>query len=612
MAHRPLADFHPHERLASVPHTTRRFACRSALALSADGRWLAVVSDQGEGAYEAWTLPATGGKPQRAITIEGHAVRSLCWSAKGELIAAADRGGTELHQLHVRHPDGPTQALSADPAGRVQRLLSWNASSPDGGVVAFSSNARASTDMDVVIADLSARAERPLLTAAAWHVVGGWSPDGSWLLVMRVLDNTTQDLLIVDPQSGEAREITKHAEDVSHVPAGWLADGRVLVISDEASEHLWLGALDPESGRYERIDSPHWDVELAASATNGRTQIWSVNEDGYSRLRWRTAGGAIHEHSLEGGVCEDLVLSADGSRAAFVRLSSTEPWQVWTLDTATGEARIALTSAFNVPREELVDPDLVRITGPDGEIPCFIYRPRDAHGPVPAVLYPHGGPEGQSRPAFGPHLTHLAALVHHGIALVVPNIHGSTGYGRKWQAAIHKDWGGVDLRDLRSVTRWMTEQGEFDRTRLAVYGGSYGGFATLLCVTQIPDVWRCAVDVFGVANLVTMLENAQPNWRRFLARWIGDLERDRATLIERSPITHIDNVRCPMLILQGENDPRVPKEESDQVVDRLRALGRRVDYVVYPDEGHGFTKRANAEDAYGRIVEFLTRELVES
>ena len=612
MAHRPLGDFHPRERLASVPHTTRRFACRSALALSADGRWLAVVSDQGEGAYEAWTLPATGGKPQRAITIEGHAVRSLCWSAKGELIAAADRGGTELHQLHVRHPDGPTQALSADPAGRVQRLLSWNASSPDGGVVAFSSNARASTDMDVVIADLSARAERPLLTAAAWHVVGGWSPDGSWLLVMRVLDNTTQDLLIVDPQSGEAREITKHAEDVSHVPAGWLADGRVLVISDEASEHLWLGALDPESGRYERIDSPHWDVELAASATNGRTQIWSVNEDGYSRLRWRTAGGAIHEHSLEGGVCEDLVLSADGSRAAFVRLSSTEPWQVWTLDTATGEARIALTSACNVPREELVDPDLVRITGPDGDIPCFVYRPRDAHGPVPAVLYPHGGPEGQSRPAFSPHLTHLAALVHHGIALVVPNIHGSTGYGRKWQAAIHKDWGGVDLRDLRSVTRWMTEQGEFDRTRLAVYGGSYGGFATLLCVTQIPDVWRCAVDVFGVANLVTMLENAQPNWRRFLARWIGDLERDRATLIERSPITHIDNVRCPMLILQGENDPRVPKEESDQVVDRLRALGRRVDYVVYPDEGHGFTKRANAEDAYGRIVEFLTRELVES
>src|SRR5207245_1117933 len=199
---------------------------------------------------------------------------------------------------------------------------------------------------------------------------------------------------------------------------------------------------DPESGKYERIDSPHWDVELAASSASGRTQIWSVNEDGSSRLRWRTDRGATRERRLDGGVCEDLMLSADGARAAFVRLSPTEPWQVWTLDMATGEARVALTSAFDVPREELVDPELVRIAGPDGDIPCFVYRPRATRGPVPAVLYPHGGPEGQSRPAFGAHLTHLAALVHRGMALVVPNIHGSTGYGRKWQAAIHKDWGG--------------------------------------------------------------------------------------------------------------------------------------------------------------------------
>src|SRR5205823_4888871 len=176
----------------------------------------------------------------------------------------------------------------------------------------------------------------------------------------------------------------------------------------------------------------------------------------------------------------------------------------------------------------------------------FIYRPKRAGAPYPAILYPHGGPEGQSRPAFTPQAMHQLALIDAGIAMVVPNIHGSTGYGRAWQAAIHKDWGGVDLRDLRAVTEWMTRRPEFDRSRLAVYGGSYGGFATLLCVTQIPDVWRCAVDVFGVANLVTMIENAQPNWRRFLTRWIGDLDRDRAKIVERLPITHIDNVRCPI------------------------------------------------------------------
>jgi dipeptidyl aminopeptidase/acylaminoacyl peptidase len=606
---RPLADFHPRERLASVPHTTRRFACRSALALAPDGGTLAVVSDQGAGTYEAWTVGATGGKAQRAVTVPEHAVRSLCWSASGELLAAADRGGTELHQLYVRHPDGPVAPVSVDPAGKVQRLLSWNAASPDGRRVAFSSNARAATDMDIVIADLDTGAERQLITGAAWHVAGGWSPDGARLLVMRVLDNTTQELLSVDPRTGEAREITPQEENVQHIPAGWLGDGRVLEITDQGSEHLWLAALDPASGLREAVDHPKWDVELAASSAAGRVQIWSVNEDGYSRLRWRQDGGPVRERDLR-GVCEDLVLSADGTRAAFARISATEPWQVWTLDIATGEARVAITSTFAVPGAELVEPELLRIPAADGAIPCFVYRPRGARGPVPAVLYPHGGPEGQSRPAFAAHLTHLASIVHRGMALVVPNIHGSTGYGRAWQIAIHKDWGGIDLRDLRAVSDWMTKQPDFDRKRLAVYGGSYGGFATLTCVTRIPELWRCAVDVFGVANLITMIENAQPNWRRFLARWIGDVERDRETLVERSPITHIENVRCPMLILQGENDPRVPKEESDQVVERLRALGRRVEYVVYPGEGHGFTKRANAEDAYGRIVDFLTRELV--
>ena len=569
------------------------------------------MSDQGAGTYEAWTLPATGGSAQRAVTVPEHAVRSLCWSASGELLAAADRGGTELHQIYVRHPDGPVAPVSVDPAGKVQRLLSWNAASPDGRRVAFSSNSRIATDMDIVIADLDTGSERQLLTGAAWHVAGGWSPDGTRLLVMRVLDNTTQELLVVDPITGEAREITPHDENLQHIPAGWLSDGRVLEITDQDSDHLWLAALDPASGRRDVVDHPKWDVELAASSIDGRVQIWSVNEDGYSRLRWRQGGGPTRERDLH-GVCADLVLSADGTRAAFARISATEPWQVWTLDIATGDARVALTTTFGVPAGELVEPELIRIPAADGDIPCFVYRPRDARGPVPAVLYPHGGPEGQSRPAFSAHLTHLAALVHNGMALVVPNIHGSTGYGRAWQAAIHKDWGGIDLRDLRAVSGWMTKQADFDQKRLAVYGGSYGGFATLTCVTRIPDLWRCAVDVFGVANLITMIENAQPNWRRFLARWIGDVERDRETLVERSPITHIENVRCPMLILQGENDPRVPQEESDQVVERLRALGRRVEYVVYPGEGHGFTKRANAEDAYSRIVKFLTRELLET
>ena len=606
---RPLSDFSTRERLATVPHTTRRYACRSCLAFSPDARTLAFIADLGAGTYAAWTLPLDGrGMPAAALAIEGAAVRSLSWSARGDLIGAADRGGTELHQLYVARSDERITKLSWSEGERVQRLLSWNATSPDGAQVAFSTNARDSADMDIVIQDTGSGTERPLVTGAAWHVAGGWSPDGRSLLVMRVQDNTDQDLFSVDVTSGTATHLTAHDGDCQNVPAGWLADGRPLAMTDAGSDHLWLAAYDVRTGAREAIDRPAWDVELAASSQDGRVQIWSVNVDGYSTLRWRRDGTIGGEYALR-GVCEDLIISADGSLAAFQRLAATESPQLWVLDTTTGDVRLVFETTRPAPASELVEPRIVRIPALDGDIPAFIYRPKHSGGRTPAILYPHGGPEGQSRPGFASNLTHLLALIDRGITVVVPNIHGSTGYGKAWQSAIHKDWGGIDARDLRAVADWMAAQPDLDPARLAVYGGSYGGFATLVCVTTMPDRWRCAVDVFGVANLVTMIENAQPNWRRFLTRWIGDLATDRAKLVERSPITHIDNVRCPMLVIQGANDPRVPKDESDQVVERLRARGQRVEYLVFDDEGHGFTKRANADAAHARIVEFLDTEL---
>src|SRR5207248_1437939 len=246
---------------------------------------------------------------------------------------------------------------------------------------------------------------------------------------------------------GVVREATTHRQAVQHVPAGWLSDGRVIEITDDGSEHLYLAALDPRTGARERIDSPDWDVELAVSSADGAVQAWSVNDDGYSKLRWRREG-PIREHDLA-GVCGDLVVSADGGVVAYTRQAAREPWEIWTLDTRSGENRMVLTTTRAVPPDELVEPELIRIPAADGPIPCFVYWPRRTDGPVPAVLVPHGGPEGQSRPILTPD---DMALVQRGVALVVPNIHGSTGYGRAWQVAIHKDWGGIDLRDLRAIT----------------------------------------------------------------------------------------------------------------------------------------------------------------
>ena len=610
---RPISDFEPRERIVLVPHTTRRFSCRSGLAISPDDRTLAFVADLGAGTFSAWTLPLdTPGKPSPALGVDGAALRSLSWSKRGDLIGAADRGGTELHQLYVARSDERVEKLSWSEGERVQRLLSWNAVSPDGTRVAFSSNARQPTDMDIVVEDIETATERAMVTGPAWHVAGGWSPDGAALLVMRVTANTDQDLFIADPRSGALRHLTPHEGDVSNVPAGWLADGRPVAITDHGRDHLYFAAYDAVTGAREVIDAPEWDVELAASSADGHAQVWSVNADGYSTLRWQRDRKRGGEHRLD-GVCEDLIISADGSLAAFHRTSATETPQLWVLDLATGAARQVFETTRVAPRSALAEPELIRIPAADGDIPCFVYRPvspGDATGRTPAVLYPHGGPEGQSRPSFTSSNAYLLAMVDRGLTLVVPNIHGSTGYGLGWQKAIHRDWGGIDARDLRAVADWMAADPGIDPERLAVYGGSYGGFATLLCVTTMPERWRCAVDVFGVANLVTMIEHAQPNWRRFLKLWIGDLETDRAKLVERSPITHMDTVRCPMLVIQGSNDPRVPKEESDQVVARLRARGVPVEYMVFEDEGHGFTKRANSDAAHARIVDYLSEALL--
>ena len=618
---RPLRDFVPTEQIRQMAHTTRRYSGPSALAFSPDARALAYVSDR-SGTYCAWTVPIAGGEPSLALGVEGGAVRSLCWAASGDLIAAVDRGGTERWQLYVTRPDERIEPLADSDGDAVQHLLSWNAASPDGRQLAISSNARERADVDIVVVDLATGAQRELVTGPSWHVAGGWSPDGRTLLVMRVLDNLEQTVLAVDVASGAQRELTPHEHEGQQVPAGWLVDAEVgppgggataLVMTDDVGgpRHLDLVTVDPRTLARRLFDSVQGaDIELAASSADGRVQVWSANADGYSTLRWRTEGGAVRERDLE-GVCEDLVVSADGARAAYVRQSPTEPSQVWVLDTRTAQARAVVTTRTPVDPADLVRPELVRIPASDGPIAAFVYRPTSGSARVPALLYPHGGPEGQSRPAYNHVLGPLQALVNRGIAVVVPNIHGSTGYGRAWQQAIHQDWGGIDLRDLRAVADWMGNEPGFDPERLAVFGGSYGGFATLLCVTQLPDRWRCAVDLFGVANLVTMIETSQPNWQRFLRRWIGDVTTDREKLAERSPVNHIDKVRCPMLVLQGANDPRVPKSESDQVVERLRARGQRVEYVVFPDEGHGFTKRKNHDAAYEKIVDFLTRELLD-
>ena len=224
------------------------------------------------------------------------------------------------------------------------------------------------------------------------------------------------------------------------------------------------------------------------------------------------------------------------------------------------------------------------------------------------VLSIHGGPEAQERPSYN-YGGLYQYLVGRGIAVLAPNIRGSNGYGRTYQRLILRDWGGGDLGDFRACAEYLRTSDWVDPARIGVFGGSYGGFATLTCMTRLPEYFACGVDIVGPSNLVTLARSVPPTWRSMMATWVGDPETEEEFLLSRSPITYADNIVAPLFVIQGANDPRVRKAESDGIVEALRARGVEVRYDVYEDEGHGFTRKENEAKGIGDAADFLIEHL---
>jgi dipeptidyl aminopeptidase/acylaminoacyl peptidase len=255
--------------------------------------------------------------------------------------------------------------------------------------------------------------------------------------------------------------------------------------------------------------------------------------------------------------------------------------------------------------EDLVTPDVVTYPSFDGmEIEALLFRAKDNVANGYTVFWPHGGPQASERKQFRSMFQYILAKGYH---IFCPNFRGSTGYGSSFVKLVEQDWGEGPRKDCLAGMDWLFEQGISSREKLFVMGGSYGGYMTLLLAGRNPEYFKAAIDIVGVSNLFTFYDSVPEHWKPIMERWIGDPERDKERFIKDSPITYLDDMVNPMLIIQGANDPRVVKEESDQIVEALRAKGRDVEYLVFEDEGHGITKKANEKIAYARMVEFLKR-----
>src|SRR6266508_414178 len=357
------------------------------------------------------------------------------------------------------------------------------------------------------------------------------------------------------------------------------------------------------------LETPGWDVEMAELSDDRRVLAWSVNVDGASRLYARdlTTGADLPVPELPAGWALGMSLSADGSRLAVLLSTGTRPLNIALADLRTGELRW-LTDAQPVAAKATAEPALVRFPTHDGrDIPAWLYLPA-GDGPHGVVLSIHGGPEAQERPAYN-YAGLYQYLVANGVAVLAPNVRGSTGYGTTYQRLILRDFGGAELGDFEAAAKYLRGLDWVDPDRIGVFGGSYGGFATLSCLSRLPEYWACGVSIVGPSNLVTLARSVPPTWRPMMAAWVGDPDTEAEFLMSRSPVTYVDAIRAPLFVIQGANDPRVVKAESDQIVDALRARGVEVRYDVYEDEGHGFTKRENEVKALADVAEFLIAHL---
>ncbi len=599
-----------------TPPTFEQFTAirryQSTLALSPDGAEVA-YSVNTSGQYNLWRQPAEGGYPRQVTLSSEQAVREIDWSPDGTtFLYTADRHGDEFHQVYTVPVAGGRPEMFPSEAD-VQHYLSIGKSwSPDGSQVVYAGNDREPTEQDVIVRDMATGEEHRVVTGESTYFPAGWSPDGTALLVVDFLSNTNTNILLVDLRDGTSRVVTEHEGEALYFPAGWAADGSGFwLVTNEGREFDGLAFHKLDSDTREWVEAPDWDVENAAVSRDGSRLAWSVNEDGYSRLRTRPIdGGEPVEAKLPGGVLMEMSLSRDGNRLAVLWARPTHPDEIYTVDTATGEAtQITFGALGGIDDSDLTEPDLIRYPTFDGkEIPAFLYKPKGVDGPMPVVLSIHGGPEAQERPRYA-YSGLYQYLTSRGIAVLAPNIRGSTGYGKSYQTLIHRDWGGDELKDIEAAAQWLQSQEWVDSARIGVYGGSFGGFATLSAVSRLPDYWAAAVDLVGPSNLVTFAKAVPPTWRRIMAQWVGDPETEADFLMERSPITYVDQITAPLFVIQGANDPRVVKAESDQIVERLRSRGVEVRYDVYEDEGHGFTQRENELKAMKDIATFLEERL---
>ena len=572
---------------------------------SPDGRRIAFLTDI-TGVSQVWEVAVEGGWPEQ-LTFHEERISGIHYSPKeNRLLFSIDAGGNERSQLFAL--DGPT-GEERDLTRAPEAIHYFGGFSPDGERIAYTATRRNGTDFDVFVQILGDSNEPEVVwETSGYHTVSCWAPDVSFLIVSRHHSNLNNDLYRLDlANAGEAKLLTPHEGDARFLGVRVTPDGRhAFLATDRDGDFMRLARLDLSDGEIEYLTPDDWDVEEVELSEDGRWLAVTRNVEGYSNfVLFNGRGRRVPGPEMPRGIFGGFEFSPDGDRLAFTLTSPDRNPDVWVVELPDGEPRrLTRSSTAGIPPRTFRRPEIVRYPSFDGlKIPALFYEPEASSDNAPVVVNVHGGPESQSRPLFAPVTQYLLGR---GYAVFAPNVRGSTGYGK---AYTHLD--DVYLRmdsveDLAHAVHWLRGRGH---QRVAVMGGSYGGFMVLAALTEYPELWTAGVDIVGIANMVTFLENTGSYRRALREPEYGSLERDRNFLESISPIHKAQEITSPLMVIHGKNDPRVPVGEAEQIVERVRQNGGVVEYLLYEDEGHGLAKLKNRLDAYPKIAAFLDEHL---
>ena len=569
-------------------------------SFSPDGRRVSFLTEI-TGVPQVWEVGAEGSSWPEQLTFYEERVTDAAYSPAGNrLLFGMDAGGNERSQLFLLE-DGEVTDLTRAP----EAIHYSGGFSPDGRRIAYTATRRNGTDFDVFVQDLPDGEPQMVWEVSGYHMVVDWAADGRALIVSRHHSNVNNDLYRLDLSTGGATLLTPHEGDARFFDANVTPDGRsVYLATDRDGEFLRLARLDLATLSLVYLTPDDRDVEGVELSTDGRYLVASRNVEGYSDvLLFNGKGRRMPDPRIPEGIVGGFEFSPDSGRLAFTLTAPERNPDVWVLDLPDGDARrLTRSSTAGIPPRTFRKPEVVRYPSFDGRrIPALFHEPGIENAPV--IVNVHGGPESQSRPAFAPVTQYL---LHRGYAVFFPNVRGSTGYGKSYTHLDDVELRMDSVKDLAHAAYWLRERGH---ERIAVMGGSYGGFMVLAALTEYPELWTAGVDIVGIANLVTFLENTGSYRRSLRESEYGSLEKDREFLASISPIHKAENIEASLMVVHGKNDPRVPVGEAEQIVERVKKNGGTVEYLLYEDEGHGLAKLKNRLDAYPRIAAFLEEHL---